>query len=159
MMEPMGHLDEERLLMELYGAGSETDQRHLDACPACAGRLARLRAQRARLLAQTAVPPDAERLRAQRAAVWAEIGKSRRRPVWRALQAGAVAGTVLVAVLLYQPVRPSAGTAPAQPELTQLADSQWFEDLATMAARETPVAAEPLMALFTAPAEEEVHKQ
>jgi hypothetical protein len=159
MMEPMGHLDDERLLMELYGAGSETDQQHLDACSACAGRLTRLKAQRARLLAQKAVPPDAERLRVQRAAVWAEIGKSRRRPVWRALQAGTLAGAVFVAVLLYQPARPPAGTAPAQPEVAQLADSQWFEDLATMAARETPVAAEPLMALFAAPAEEEVEKQ
>ncbi|MCS7043735.1 MAG: hypothetical protein NZR01_13190 [Bryobacteraceae bacterium] len=158
MTQPIDHLDDERLLLELYGAGSEADNRHLHACPACSARFAELKAQRARLLAAQPAPPDAGRLRAQRAAVWAQIGNGRRRPVWRALQAGALAGAVLAGVLLYRPAQPPS-TPPAAHDVAHLSDEQLFEDLATMLARETPLAAEPLMGLFVAGTDNEVQKQ
>lgn len=149
MMQPLDHLDEERLLLQLYGAGDAADARHLDACPACSARFAELRARRVRLLSAQAAPPDAERMRAQRAAIWAAIGNGRRRPAWRAVQAGALACAVLMGVLLYRPAPQPASPPPAH-ETAHLSDEQLFEDLAAMLARETPLAAEPLMGLFAA---------
>lgn len=149
MTQPMSHLDDERLLLLLYGAGSETDARHLDTCPACSARYAKLKARRVRLLSAQPAPPDAERMRAQRAAIWAAIGNGRRRPAWRAVQAGALACAVLMGVLLYRPAPQPASPPPAH-ETAHLSDQQLFEDLAAMLARETPLAAEPLMELFAA---------
>lgn len=103
-----------------------------------------------------AVPPaDPARLRAQREAVWEAIGRSRRRPLWRALQAAAATCAVVVAVLLYRPAAPPPEMA-AHPAIT---DQQLFDDLAAMISRETPAAAEPLMALFAAPEEKETRNQ
>jgi anti-sigma factor RsiW len=149
MTTPFGHLDDERLLLQLYGAGEVADGRHLEACPVCAARFAELKARRTRLLSAPPAPLDAERLRAQRAAIWAAIGNGRRRPVWRAVQAGALACTVLVGILLYRPAPQPASPAPA-PEAAHLSDEQLYEDLAAMLARETPLAAETLMGLFAA---------
>lgn len=157
MTQPLDHLDDERLLLELYGAGGEADRVHLARCPECAARFTHLKARRARLLAEPAAPPNADRLRAQRAAVWAQIGSSRKRPLWRALQASAAACAVLAAILLYRP----AMTPPVQPdqEVAQLSDAQLFEELATMLASETPVAAEPIKGLFASAQESEVQQR
>ena len=156
MMEPLKHLDDEQLLLELYGAGTEDAHRHLQACAECASRLAHLKAQRARLSSGMAAPDPAV-LRRQREAVWAQIGKNRARPAWRALQAGALACAVFVAVLLYRPAQPP------RPEMAragaEVSDAQLYEDLATMLALETPAAAEPLLGLFAAPEENEVTTQ
>jgi anti-sigma factor RsiW len=156
MMEPLNHLDDEQLLLELYGAGAEAAHRHLQACPECGARLAHLKAQRARLMSGMAAP-DPAALRAQREAVWARIEKSRGRPAWRALQAGALACAVFAAVLLYRPATPPG------PELAragaEVSDAQLYEDLAAMLARETPAAAEPLLGLFAAPNKNEVNAQ
>lgn len=158
MMQPIDHLDDERLLLELYGAGSEADSRHLEACPACSARFAQLKAKRAQLLARQPAPPDADRLRAQRSAIWTAIENGRRRPVWRALQAGALACAVMAGILLYRPAQPPAAP-PAAHEVAHLSDEQLFEDLASMLARETPLAAEPLMGLFAAQEENGVREQ
>jgi|GEM_PF-3458940 len=156
MMEPLNHLDDEQLLLELYDAGAEDAHRHVQACPECASRLAHLKAQRARLLSGMAAPDPAV-LRAQRAAVWAQIEKRRRGPAWRALQGGALACAVCAAVLLYRPAQPPG------PEMAragaEFSDAQLYEDLAAMLARETPAAAEPLLGLFAAPDKNEVNAQ
>lgn len=154
MNDNLRHLDDEQILLSLYGAAEPDAAAHLGACPDCAARLRRLQARRSAWLAEPAPPADAARLRAQREAVYAAIGKQRARPYWRALQAGALACSVLAALLLYRPAPPPVETA-SQPVIS---DQQLFNDLADMMNRETPVAAEPLMALF-APQETEESQQ
>ncbi|MEJ5367334.1 MAG: hypothetical protein WHT08_03385 [Bryobacteraceae bacterium] len=154
MSEACRHLDDERLLIALYGAGKEEDSAHLQACPECAARLRRLEGRRAAWLSAPAPAPDASRLRAQREAVFRQIERSRR-PLWVAVRAGALACAILAAVLLQRPAAPPAEMAAAP----ALSDQQLFEDLATMIARDTPMAAEPLMALFTPQAEMEMQNQ
>jgi len=144
MNEALRHLDEEQLLLSLYGAAAPEAAAHLEGCADCAGRLRTLEARRSAWLAAPAPPADAARLRAQREAVYRAIGQARRRPYWRALQAGALAGSVLLAVLLYRPVPPPAESAGNH----AISDQQLFSDLAEMMNRDTPAAAEPLMALF-----------
>lgn len=154
MNNTIRHLDDEQLLLSLYGAAAPETAAHLGACPDCAVRLKRLEARRAELLASPAPPAGGERLRAQRTAIYEAIGKKRARPYWRAIQAGALACSVLLAVLLYRPAPPPVQTA-SQPVIT---DQELFSDLADMINRETPIAAEPLMALFT-PQESEESQQ
>lgn len=154
MNDKFRHLDDEQLLLSLYGAAEPGAAAHLAACPDCAARLGGLKARRSAWLAAPAPPADAARLRAQREAVHAAIERKRARPYWRAIQAGALACSVLLAVLLYRPAPPPVETA-SQPVIT---DQQLFNDLADMMNRETPIAAEPLMALF-APQESEESQQ
>lgn len=154
MSDALRHLDGEQLLLALYGAESGQASAHLGACPDCAARLRGLQARRAAWLA--APPPAAgpARLRAQREEVYRRI-ENRRRPVWRALQAGAVACALLLGVILYRPAAPPADVAGAQ----AISDQQLFDDLATMIARDTPAAAEPLLALFAPPEDSEIRHQ
>lgn len=145
MNDKAGHLDDEQLLLSLYDAAAPETTAHLGACPECAARLRRLQARRSAWLATPAPPVDPARLRAQRDAIYEAIEKKRARPYWRALQAGALACSVLLGVLLYRPAPPPVQTV-RQPLVT---DQELFNDLADMINRETPIAAEPLMALFT----------
>ncbi len=153
MNDKLRHLDDEQLLLSLYGAAGP-EAAHLGSCPECAARLRRLEARRAAWLAAPAPPPNAARLRDQRAAVYAAIGEKRNRPYWRLIQAGALACSVLAAVLLYRPAPAPVETA-SQPVIT---DQELFNDVADMMNRETPIAAEPLMALF-APQESQESQQ
>lgn len=144
MNETLRHLDDEQLLLSLYDAAAPEAAAHLGVCAECATRLHSLQARRSAWLAAPAPPADAARLRAQREAVYRAIEKDRRRPYWRAVQAGALACSVLLAVLLHQPAPPPVETAASQ----TISDQQLFNDLADMMNRDTPAAAEPLMALF-----------
>jgi hypothetical protein len=151
MNEKLGHLDDEQLLLALYGAAAPEAAAHLDACAECAAQLRRLQSRRLELAAAPLLPASDARLRAQREAVYQAIEKKRARPYWRALQAGALACSVLLAVLLYRPAPPPQETTAAH----ALTDQQLFNDLAEMINRDTPAAAEPLMALFvTEPSQE-----
>lgn len=144
MSETLRHLDDEQLLLAVYGLGGEQISAHLNACQECSVRLRRLEARRAAWLAAPAAAPDAGRLRAQREAIFQRIHR-KRRPVWVAVRAGALACAVLLAVLLQRPAAP-----PVESAVTQtLTDQELFDDLAAMIAWEAPMAAEPLMALFT----------
>lgn len=154
MNDNLRHLDDEQLLLSLYGAGEPGAAAHLGACPDCAARFRGLQARRSAWLAAPAPPAGEARLRAQREAVYAAIERKRARPYWRAIQAGALACSVLAALLLYRPAPPPVETA-GQPVIT---DQQLFNDLADMINRETPIAAEPLMALF-APQEPQESQQ
>jgi len=154
MNDKLRHLDDEQLLLSLYGAAAPEASAHLRACPDCAARLRGLEARRSAWLAAPAPPASTALLRAQREAVYAAIGKKRAQPYWRAIQAGALACSVLLGVLLYRPAPPPVQTA-SQPVIT---DQQLFNDLADMMNRETPIAAEPLMALF-APQQSEESQQ
>jgi anti-sigma factor RsiW len=154
MNEPLRHLDDEQMLLALYGAAAPETAQHLETCPQCTARFSELRARRAALLAAPAPPVDAARLRAQRDAIFQTIQAHRRQPVWRALQAGAVACSVLLAVLLSRPAPPPAAT----PELVVISDQQLFSEVAQMINRDTPAAAEPLMALFEPEPSEEAQQ-
>lgn len=147
------HLDDEQLLLALYGAAAPEAAAHLDACADCAAQLRRLQARRLDLAVAPLPPASDPRLRAQREAVYQAIEKRRARPYWRALQAGALACSVLLAVLLYRP-SPPPETAAAH----ALTDQQLFNDLAEMITRDTPAAAEPLMALFVAEESQEAQQ-
>jgi anti-sigma factor RsiW len=144
MNQPLRHLDDEQMLLALYGAAAPEAAQHLDTCPDCAARLGALEARRSAWLAAPAPPVDAARLRAQREAIYQTIEARRRQPVWRALQAGVVACSVLLAVLLSRPAPPPAATT----ERAAISDQQLFDELAETINRDTPAAAEPLMALF-----------
>jgi anti-sigma factor RsiW len=144
MNEALRHLDDEHLLLSLYGAAAPETAAHLEGCAECAARLRNLEARRSAWLAAPAPPADAPRLRAQREAVYRAIEQDRRRPYWRALQAGVLACSVLLAVLLYRPAPPPVESAGNQ----AISDQQLYNDLAEMMNRDTPAAAEPLMALF-----------
>ncbi len=150
MTTPFGHLDDGRLLLQLYGAGEVADGRHLEACPVCAARFAELKARRTRsAFGAASAAWTLERLRAQRAAIWAAIGNGRRRLYGGRCRLARWPCTVLVGILLYRPAPQPASPAPA-PEAAHLSDEQLYEDLAAMLARETPLAAETLMGLFAA---------
>ncbi|GIU79104.1 MAG: hypothetical protein KatS3mg005_2342 [Bryobacteraceae bacterium] len=140
------HLDDEQLLLALYGAAAPEAAAHAESCSECGARLRRLEARRLEWTAAPLPPAGDSRLRAQREAVYRAIESHRRRPVWQALQAGALACSVLLAVLLYRPAPPPQESGVAQ----AISDQQLFNDLAEMINRDTPAAAEPLMALFVA---------
>lgn len=148
------HLDNEQLLLALYGAAAPETAVHLDACADCAAELRRLQARRVELAAAPLLPATDTRLRAQREAVYQAIERRRARPYWRALQAGALACSVLLAVLLYRPAPPPPETTAAH----AVSDQQLFDDLAEMINRDTPAAAEPLMALFVAEESQEAQQ-
>jgi len=151
MNEKFRHLDDEQLLLALYGAAAPETAAHLDACADCSAQLRRLQARRVDLAAARLPSAGDERLRAQREAVYQAIERSRARPYWRAVQAGALACSILLAVLLYRPAPPPPETTAAH----AVTDQQLFDDLAEMINRDTPAAAEPLMALFaTEPSQE-----
>lgn len=144
MSEALRHLNEEQLLLALYGAAAEENAAHLNACPDCAAGLRRLEDRRAALMVAPGPAPDAARLRDQREAVFQRIERGRR--PWRvAVQAGALACAILLAVVLQRPAAPPVEVAGTAIQSDQLL----FDDLAAMISRETPMAAEPLMALFT----------
>jgi hypothetical protein len=147
------HLDNEQLLLALYGAAAPEAAAHLDACADCAAELRRLQARRVELAAAPLLPATDTRLRAQREAVYQAIERRRARPYWRALQAGALACSVLLAVLLYRPAPPPETTA-----AHAVSDQQLFDDLAEMINRDTPAAAEPLMALFAPQESQQEHQ-
>lgn len=149
------HLNEEELLLHLYGAAGEDAGRRVAECAECGARWRRLQAQRAALLQQAAqAESGAERLRAQRLAVWRKVEGRRRAPFGRVLQAAAAACVLLAAVVLH---RPGPDAEPRQVAAAQsVSDAQLFEDLAAALAQDTPRAAEPLKALFVTESTTEV---
>ena len=143
------HWGDEDLIGRLYGLdpAAGLDAAHLDACPVCADRWQSLQLRRGRLLeAEAAAPAGSdERLRAQRVAVWKRLEQPRRGWLTRALPLAATALTITIGIALHQ-VQPPAPSS----QLAAISDEQLFSEIASVVSQETPVAADPIRALFAA---------
>lgn len=139
------HWSDAQLLERLYGldAPPGPSEAHLAECPDCAGRWSALEASRARLLE---APPPAiggERLRAQRAAVFARIEQPRPRALWALAPATAL---MLVMGVMLQTPDPRVETQTAA-VLTQ-SDRDLFNDIAALVEEDAPRATGAIRGLF-----------
>lgn len=142
---PSEHWGEAQLLERLYGldAPPGLSESHLAACPDCAGRWSALQASRARLLETSAPAIDGERLRAQRAAVFARIEQPRPRALWALAPATAL---MLVMGVMLQAPAPRVETQTAA-VLTQ-SDRDLFNDIAALVEEDAPRATGTIRGLF-----------
>lgn len=145
-MNKQRHWTDEDLLFRLYGAEPSVDLSlsHFEECPQCAARWASLVSSRSSLLAAAAsVPCAAERMRAQRAAVWSRVERPPRRGL-RALPAAATVCVLLLAVALQ---RPAPQPLP-QRAAVAVSDEQLFSEIASVVNADEPRAVEPIRGLF-----------
>ena len=148
MRKETQHWSDEQLLQSVYGTGREgaAAETHLVECAECAARWQALLSRRAGVVghADEAAVND-ERLRSQRAAVWARIEGKPRGWLWRWAPAGAAAGMIAAGMLLLQPgFHPRAGQAAE----ARISDQQLFDDAAALSSPEAPWAAAPIRGLF-----------
>jgi hypothetical protein len=131
-----GHWSDDDLVGRLYGAGP--DDAHLTECPDCAQRWQRLIEKRERVLEPPNVPEAF--LASQRREVQRRLERPGKSVRWLSLAAaGATAGVVMLAVLLYRP------TPPPAPES---ADSELYTEVYSLVQSDEPEAVEPIRALF-----------
>jgi len=149
MREEKRHWSNEELLARLYGVDVENaGAEHLEECAECAGRWRQLLIRRAAAVSQAAEASISdERLRSQRAAVWARIDRRPAVWLWKWVPAGAAAGVVGLGLLLLSPaLAPHKGLAPAAQ--TRISDEQLFADVAVLSSPEAPRGAAPIRELF-----------
>lgn len=139
------HWSEAQLLERLYGLDTPPglSEAHLSECPHCAARWSALQTSRAGLL--EAPPPAlcAERLRAQRAAVFARLEQPRPRALWALAPATAL--LMVMGVMLQTPA-PRVETQTAA-VLTQ-SDRELFNDIAALMEEDAPRATDTFRGLF-----------
>lgn len=139
------HWSEAQLLERLYGLDTPPglSETHLSECPDCAARWSALQASRAAVL--EAPPPawSAERLRAQRAAVFARLEQPRTRTWWALAPATAL---LLVMGVMLQTPAPRVETQTAA-VLTQ-SDRELFNDIAALMEEDAPRATDTFRGLF-----------
>jgi anti-sigma factor RsiW len=130
------HWNDDDFVDRLYGVGPY--DAHLAECPECAQRWRRLIERRERVLEPPNVPEAL--LASQRREIQRRLdgpGKRLRRLTFAA--AGATAGVVMLAVLLY---RPAPAPVPASP------DSELYTEVYSLVQSDEPQAVEPIRALF-----------
>lgn len=139
------HWSDAQLLDRLYCAGTPPglSEAHLAGCPDCARRWSALEASRARLL--EAPPPafSGDRLRAQRAAVFARMEQPPPRALWALAPATAL--MLAMGVLLHSPA-PRIETQTAA-VLTQ-SDRELLNDIAALVEEDAPRATGAIQGLF-----------
>ena len=145
------HWRDEDLLDRLFGLEPEHgSEEHLENCPHCAKRWMALEARRAELTVQPMLADEI--LRAQRQSIWARIENHGRVRWTRWAIPSSVAVALAVASLLYQPSLPAPPGPPA--EIAELAaaqpvsDKEFFDNIAAVAAKTEPQAAETVQGLF-----------
>ena len=145
------HWRDEDLLDRLYGLEPELgSEEHLRSCPQCAMRWQALEARRAELVIRPMLADEI--LRAQRQAIWARIENHGRVHWTRWAIPSAVAVALAMAALLYEPSSPLPPRPPA--EIAELAaaqpvsDKEFFDNIAAVAAKTEPQAAETVQGLF-----------
>jgi hypothetical protein len=148
-----GHWTQDEFLRHLYGLEAEEPAlAHLAGCAACGQKWADLQARRGECLLPHTV--NETRLRTQRQAIWMQIEEARSaRPLgWRA-PAAALALMVFMALMVS---RPAVQLEDPLVEITEMAapgpvsDTQFFEEIASVASSTQPAAAEAVESLFEA---------
>ncbi len=131
-----GHWSDDDLVSRLYGTGP--DDAHLTECPDCAQRWQRLIEKREWILEPPNVPEAF--LASQRREVQRRLERPGKSFRWLSLAAaGATAGVVTLAVLLY---RPAPAPAP------ESADRELYSEVYSLVQSDAPEAVEPIRALF-----------
>ena len=141
------HLSEDILLDAVYGIADAEAEAHVNACPACAGRLSEWRQKRA--AAETG-KVSSEFLAAQRREIYRRLSggpspgllrSSRLRRLWAPAVAAACA--LALGLFVYHPGRD------AKPAATvEVSDAQLFGDVYSMEQSLEPSATAPVRALF-----------
>lgn len=149
------HLSEDILLDAVYGIADADAEAHVNACPACAGRLSEWRRKRA--AAETG-EVSSEFLAAQRREIYRRLSdgpfqgpfqdrfqemlrSSRLRRLWAPALAAACA--VALGLFVYHPGRQATPAVTAE-----VGDAQLFGDVFSMEQSLEPSAAAPVRALF-----------
>ena len=139
------------MLRKIYGVGGKSAlaEAHLWVCEECAARWRQLLSRRAEVVSEAQeAGVSEERLRNQRAAVWARIDGRPRGWLLRWAPAGAAAGVIALGLLLLQPgAMQHKVRTPASPE-TRISDEQLFDDVARLSSPEAPQGAAPIRGLF-----------
>ena len=131
-----GHWNDDDFVGRLYGIGP--GDAHLAECPDCAQRWQRLIEQRVRVLEPPNVPEAM--LASQRREVQRRLERPGKGFRWLSFAAaGATAGAVMLAVLLYKPVPAPAPSA---------SDHELYAEVYSLVQSDEPEAVEPIRALF-----------
>jgi hypothetical protein len=131
-----GHLNDERLIEQLYGVSSDP---HVENCQECSLRLNQMRERRAEL---AAVPPVSNSFfAAQRREIYARLGRPVPSRVRWAPAMVAAACLLVAGLFVYRPA-----TTPVTH--TDVADAQLFSEVYSMEDSTEPIAAAPIHALF-----------
>ncbi|MEO8025278.1 MAG: hypothetical protein ABI823_02335 [Bryobacteraceae bacterium] len=146
------HRTNDELLDKLYGIANVETENHLKTCAECASRWERLSMQRTRLESSPVVSD--EFLAAQRRKIYARIEE--KPPVWwHAMfsQKGFAAGLAALLVVAGGLAFFSTGQAPIQAPKTvvaesQMSDTQFFAEMASIEQSPLPQPAKPIKALF-----------
>jgi anti-sigma factor RsiW len=142
-----GHLSNDQLIDALYGVASHE---HLDACPECQARLARM--QQVQRAPAASSESDAFFHR-QRREVMARMASpepssfAHVRAVWLP---AAMAALLAVGVMLSRPGKTptSVPAAPAEAVVMEASDAGWFEDVYSEMQGSEPRALSPMRSLF-----------
>ena len=144
------HLSEDILLDAVYGIADADAEAHVNACPACAGRLSEWRQKRA---AAEIREFSSEFLAAQRREIYRRLPdgpsqgmlrSSRLRRLWAPALAAACA--LAVGMFVYHPDREAKPAATA--DVAEINDAQLFGDVFSMEQSLEPSATAPVRALF-----------
>ena len=145
------HWTGQEMLERVYGLDppSGLSESHLADCPECHQKLSDLLLRRDALRASPVLAD--QRLREQRQAVFAKI--EARRSAWpaRLAPAAATVWLVIAGIALHQP---ASQPEPKQTAVIAQSDRELLSEIASLAAEETPRAADPIRVLFSDPTEQ-----